>query len=295
MMRLPSLKHLRTFQIAGRHLSFKSAANELAVTASAVSHQIRTLETFLGVALFERKTRSLALTDAGRDYFEFLDEMFARLESETQQLQTQYGRGIVRLSAPPFFANEAFLKRLSSYKDSSSEADIRVSTQPGSMSTHPAGADLSILLGNDNWPDLTTYRLFARRFVIACSPLLLREQQLSSFESLNGQTLIVHESHSDEWERWANTLKIPPPKAKKLIRFDSMLAVARAAQQGLGIALVSWPLGADWFKSGALVRVFDNEIETGESFYLAHRPEDARRGEVRKLAEWILREFQDDS
>lgn len=295
MTRLPSLKHLRTFQIAGRHLSFKDAADELAVTASAVSHQIKKLEVFLGVALFERKARALALTDAGRDYFAFLDGMFARLESETEQLSVQYGRGIVRLSAPPFFANEAFLKRLSSFQSASSEADIRISTQPGSMDTHPAGADLSILLGTDNWPELTTYRLFARRFVIACAPSLLQEQQLGSFESLNGQTLIVHDSQADVWGRWASTRGIPAPKPNKLIRFDSMLAVARAAQQGLGIALVSWPLGADWFESGALVRVFDSEIETGESFYLAHRPGDAQRYEVRRLADWILKEFQDDT
>lgn len=290
--RLPSLKYLRTFQIAGRHLSFKDAADELAVTASAVSHQIKNLETFLGVALFDRKTRALEFTAAGRDYFDFLDGMFARLESETQQLRSQFGRSVVRLRLPPFFASEALLKSLSSFAHAIAETDIHVSTQAGNMKTHPAEADLSVLLGNDDWPELATYRLFARKVVTACAPVLLEEKKFDSYESLNGQTLIVHDSGRDTWEQWAATLGIAAPQPKKLIRFDSMSAVARAAEQGLGIALVSWPLGKDWFDSGGLVRLFDTEVETGESFYLAHRPKDAERAEVRTLTEWMLEKFQ---
>lgn len=292
-MRLPSLKYLKTFQVAGRFLSFKLAADELAVTPSAVSHQVRNLEAFLGVALFERNTRSLAFTDAGRNYFDFLDAMFARLESQTQQLWTQYGREIVRICVPPFFANEALLPKLSTYQHSSADTDIRVNTMPSVMQTHPAEADLSILLGNDNWPELKTYRLFAHRVVTACAPSLLAEQKVEQLENLDGQTLIVHEQRRDGWDRWADALGIPPPKPKKLIRFDSMSAVARAAEQGLGVALVSWPVGSELFSSGTLVRLFDVELETGHDFYLAHRPEDAERCEVRKLNQWILDEFQE--
>ena len=292
-MRLPSLKHLKTFQVAGRFLSFKLAADELAVTPSAVSHQVRNLESFLGVPLFERNTRSLTFTDAGRSYFDFLDGMFARLESQTQQLWTQYGREIVRICVPPFFANEALLPRLSTYQRSSADTDIRVITMPSAMKTHPAEADLSILLGNDNWPELKTYRLFPHRVVTACAPSLLIEQKIKHFKNLDGQTLIVHEQRTDSWDRWADALGVPAPKPKKLIRFDSMSAVARAAEQGLGIALVSWPVGSALFKSGTLVRLFDVELETGDDFYLAHRPEDADRHEVRNLNEWIINEFQE--
>ena len=104
-MRLPSLKHLRTFQVAGRHLSFKDAADELAVTASAVSHQVRNLEEFLGIPLFDRLTRSLKFTDAGAEYFEFLDTMFARLESEhpetAQLVKLRYFAGVPLKDAAP--------------------------------------------------------------------------------------------------------------------------------------------------------------------------------------------------
>src|SRR5210317_1204216 len=101
--KLPSLRSLRGFQVAGKHLSFKLAADELYITASAVSHQVKSLEGFLGIDLFIRKTRALEFTEPGRTYFEFLDSMFARLETETHQLWSQYGRGMIRLCVPPFF------------------------------------------------------------------------------------------------------------------------------------------------------------------------------------------------
>jgi LysR family glycine cleavage system transcriptional activator len=102
----------------------------------------------------------------------------------------------------------------------------------------------------------------------------------------------VHELREDSWERWAAALGVDPPRPKKLIRFDSMSAVARAAERGLGIALVAWPTSRDWFTSGALVRLFDIEIEVGDEFYLVHRHDDVKRNEVRFLAEWIVKEFE---
>jgi len=294
-MRLPSLNQLRTFQLAGRHLSFKVAAAELSLTPSAVSHQIRKLESFLGIALFVRGTRSLDLTDAGRNYFDFLDGMFARLENETQLMLTRYGRSIVRLCVPPFFASEALLPRLSDYQLIAQDTDIRVSTQPSAMKIHPPEADLSILLGADHWPDLVTFRLMARRVVVACNAALRSAANLHSYESLNGQTLIVHESRPESWRNWANWLGIPPVTPRKLIRLDSMAAVVRAAEQGLGLALVSWPLGKACFENGSLVRVFEEEMETGEHFYLAHRAEDGDREEVGQLVQWLLHEFSENA
>ncbi|MGI9203818.1 MAG: LysR substrate-binding domain-containing protein [Woeseiaceae bacterium] len=292
-MRLPSLRYLRTFQVAGKYLSFKDAAQELAVTPSAVSHQVRNLEIMLGVQLFTRLTRSLEFTDAGRKYFLYLDSMFSRLESETQQLWSQFGRDIVRLNVPPFFASEVLLPRLGSFQSLSKDTDIRVITQPSTMQTHPSEADISILLGESQWPQLTTYPLFPRRVVVACSRNYLEQTEIVSYGDLNGQNLIIHDSRPFAWREWAAELGIPPPVPGKLLRSDSMSAVARAAQQGLGIALVSWPLGRDWFGPNSLVRVFDEEIATDETFYLAHRPDDLARVEVTRLRDWFVAEFAD--
>ena len=104
--RMPSLRSLYAFTYAGRYLSFKEAADALFLTASAVSHQVRNLEDFLGVPLFVRKTRALAFTDAGEKYFNFLDEMFARLETETHQLWAEFGRKIIANMLMIGFINE---------------------------------------------------------------------------------------------------------------------------------------------------------------------------------------------
>jgi len=291
-VRLPSLRYLRTFQVAGKHLSFKDAADELAISASAVSHQIRNLETFLGVPLFLRLTRALEFTDAGRKYFDFLDSMFFRLESETQQLWSQFGRNIVRLGVPPFFASQLLLPRLHSYQSDAADTDIRVTTRPSAINNHPPETDVSILLGNAPWPDCTAHRLFGRRMVVACSQSLLAREKIGSYGDLDGKTLIVHDSRPDAWKDWASTLGIRPPAPGRLLRSDSMSAIASAAKQGLGFALISWPLGRACFGNGRLVRVFDEEVETGEAFHLAYRKEDAERPDIVRLRSWVLEHFQ---
>lgn len=290
--RLPSLRALRVFQVAGRHLSFKRAAEELFLSASAVSHQVRNLEEFLGIDLFVRKTRALELTDAGGRYFAFLDGMFSRLETETHQLFAEYGRSMIRLCAPPFFASEMLLPRLRSFQAAMPDTDIRLTTQPSLMKVHPAEADLSILLGGDEWPGLVTYRLFARRLIVGCAPSLAANLDSSSLASLDGQTLIVHENRPDAWDNWASALGARPPRAGKIVRFDSMSAVVQAAVQGLGVAIVSWPLSRNHFESGLLVHAFPQEVTTSEHFHLAHRPDEHERLDIMRFIDWVIEEFR---
>ena len=292
--RMPSLRSLRAFQVAGRHLSFKLAAEELCLTASAISHQVKSLEEFLDMNLFVRKTRALDFTEPGRKYFDFLDGMFSRLEMETHQMWAQYGRRMIRLCVPPFFANEILLPNLHDFQAIMPDTDIRVSTQHSLVREHSAETDLSILLGSGDWPGLVTYPLFARRLVVAGAPSLLKGFDSSSFKSLDGQTLIVHENRPHTWSNWAKALDIEAPTAGKVLRFDSMSTVVQAAAQGLGFAVVSWPLSKNWFQSGALQRAFETEWITDEHFYLAHRPEESERADIVKLIDWVISEFQSD-
>lgn len=292
--RMPSLRSLQAFQIAGRHLSFKLAADELCLSASAVSHQVKNLEYSLGLDLFIRKTRALEFTDPGKKYFDFLDGMFARLEMETHQIWAEYGRQMIRLCVPPFFASERLLPQMDALATMMPDTDIRISTQPSMMNTHPAEADLSILLGSGEWSELTTYPLFARRLVVAAAPALLETFDNSSFSSLNGQTLIMHENRPNLWSNWARALNIPVPAAGKILRFDSKSAVVQAAAQGLGFAIVSLPLTESWLQSGALKRVYTTEWVTDECFYLAHRAGEQDRPEIGNLVRWIINRFQVD-
>lgn len=290
--RMPSLRSLRAFQVAARHLSFKLAAEELCLTASAVSHQVKNLENFLDIELFIRKTRALELTAPGQTYFEFLDAMFTRLQMETHQLRAEYGRKMIRLCLPPFFASELFLPKMETLHSIMPDTDIRITTQPSLMKVHPAESDLSVLLGNGDWDELTTYPLFARRLVIAAAPAQLRGFDRSSFASLDGQTLIVHENRPNAWTNWAMEIDLPEPSAGNILRFDSMSSVVQAAAQGLGFAIIPLPMSQDWFKNGTLIKVFDTEWVTDEQFHLAHRAEAINRPELKKFIQWLIQEFK---
>ncbi|HVC00782.1 MAG TPA: LysR substrate-binding domain-containing protein [Steroidobacteraceae bacterium] len=290
-MRLPSLKFLKTFQIAAKLKSFKAAAQELFVTPSAVSHQIKALEEQLGVTLFERGARgvrTLDLTDAGAHYLEHINDIFAKLESVTEQLQIRYGRTIIRLNVPPYFANEMLLPRLASFSQAREETDIRIETTFSTPKTHPPEADLSIVVGSGPWEGLTVHELFAQRFMVACSPTFLIDNPIGRYTDLNGKTLLVHEERREAWERWAHGLGIEPVKPNRLVRLDTMSAVVLAAEQGVGVALVPSRLSADRFTSGSLIKLFDAELETNESYVILHRPEDLERDDLQELTQWII-------
>ena len=287
-MRLPSLKFLKTFQVAAKLQSFKGAAEELFVTPSAVSHQIKALEEQLGVALFDRGVRTLSLTDAGAHYLEHINDIFAKLESVTEQLQQRYGRTIIRLNVPPFFANEVLLPRLASFSQAREETDIRIETSFSAAKAHPPDADLSIVVGAGPWEGLIVHELFAQSFIAACSPGFQVDNPIRSYADLNGKTLLLHEERRDAWERWAQGLGIESIKPNRLVRLDTMSAVVLAAEQGVGVALVPSRLCADRFAEGGLVKLFDAELTTHESYVLLQRPEDAEREDLQELTRWIL-------
>jgi LysR family glycine cleavage system transcriptional activator len=291
-MRLPSLKFLKTFQVAAARLSFKAAAEELCITPSAVSHQIKGLEEQLGVALFERGPSSLTLTEAGQSYLQHLETVFSRLESVTEQLRIRYGRDVIRLHIPPFFATEMLLPRLPAFLEVRPDTDVHINTVAGSLQSHPAEADLSIVVDTspEELHDHDCHKLFSQTFVPACSPALLQRVPIDSVLDLNKHTLIIHEARRDSWQRWAQTLGIEL-RPKGIVRFDSMNTAAEAAEHGVGVALVSTRLGNERFAQGTLVRLFDRELETGESYFLILRKEDAARPDVKALTEWLIEEF----
>ena len=290
-MRLPSLKFLKTFQVAAARLSFKAAAEELFITPSAVSHQIKALEEQLGVPLFDRGPHSLTLTEAGSHYLQHMDSVFSRLESVTEQLQVRYGRGVVRLHMPPFFATELLLPKLPSLLEAQPDTDIHINTALAPMQPHPPDADVSIVVNAAPETGLDCHKLFSQAFVPACAPSVLMRTPVNKVEDLNQHTLIVHEARRDAWEQWADSLG-KQLRPKKIVRFDTMYTAAQAAEHGVGVALVSSRLGYERFSQGSLVRLFDTELETGESYFLLLRREDASRPDVRALTQWLLNEFR---
>ncbi|HET7812579.1 MAG TPA: LysR substrate-binding domain-containing protein [Steroidobacteraceae bacterium] len=292
-MRTPSLKAIKTFQIAARHSSFAVAADELCITPSAVSHQIKTLETQLGLPLFSRSARALALTDAGARYLEQIDDLFVRLDAVTEQLRARFGRNSVRLHVPAYFASEMLLPRLSEFARLHPGIDLRIETQGARGRAHAAEADISVVVGTGPWTGLVAHPLFAQSLVPAASPGLLAEKPVRSHEDLNSHTLLVHEARRDDWDRWAASVGLKTLNPAQIVRIDSMSAAMRAAEKRIGIALLPAELSRRKFDSGRLARVFDDELVTQEDYTLLVRTEDENRDDIRALCAWLIESCRD--
>jgi LysR family transcriptional regulator, glycine cleavage system transcriptional activator len=286
-----SLRGLRTFCVAGRHRSFRIAAEELFVSASAVSHQIKGLEQELQSSLFLRKAQSLEFTDAGASLHAEIDPLIRQIDVATQRLASRLRRRSLRISVQPFFASEMFVPRLPEFTTAHSEIDIHVDTSNEAYEKYAADFDVSIRLFGKAPANLLSDRLFSLRLVPAASPEFCEKWRAVGDRMLQGLPLIVHATRPHAWQEWAEAAGCGPVVPSSVLRLNSMIAVARAAERGLGAALVPVPLADAWFQSGSLVRLFDHEIVVSDGYYFVYRKEDEARDEIRNLRTWILQTF----
>jgi len=288
-----SLRGLRTFCVAAEHGSFREAAEELFITASAVSHQIKNLEQELGEQLFERQTRAVALTTAGSSLYEDVSSLIDNLDAATLKHRRTNVRNTLRISVQPFFASELFVPSLTDFTKLHPELDIKVDTSDESGEKHPASADASIRVFRKPPRDLHSDPLFAVRLVPVASKDLYKKikKKRDRFEGKFAR--IVHDSRPTAWRDWERKSGIRLPEDSNLVRLDSMIAVARAAERGLGVALVPVQLSDSWFASGALVRLSTQELVTDDRFYFVCDHENKDTDSVQKLRQWVLQNFDD--
>lgn len=290
-----SLRGLRTFCVAARHESFRAAGDELFITASAVSHQIKSLEEELGQRLFDRNSRELKLTHTGRSLYEEVNPLIEQLDSVAAIFRAGAPRSVIRISVQPFFASEYFVPRLSEFTEKHPEIDIHVGTSDESSEKHPADADLSIRLFREPPKDLISDLLFPLRMAPAGSPDFKKTLTVRKKKIVSDFPIIVHETRPKAWKRWATSSGIELPKSSKVTRLDSMIAVVRAAERGIGAALVPVPLADQWFRQKSIVRLFKDELVADVSYYLTCRTDRAGDESVRLLREWILENFAEQA
>lgn len=286
-----SLRGVRTFCSAAKHSSFRMAADELHVTASAVSHQVRKLEDELAVRLFERRGRNISLTVAGRMLLEAALPLVEGIDDVASQIRQDYRRESLRVSVQPFFASELFVPRLNEFASAYPHVDIQVDTSDESSERHPATADLSIRLFRRLPSGLYGEPLFPLKLVPACSPGFREQLDITGWQVASALPIVVHSARENLWKAWSERSGIRVPVTANFIRLDSMIAVARAAERGVGAALVPVPLADAWFESGRLVRLFDYELVTRDSYYVVCSQADRERSEIRALRDWTLQTF----
>ncbi len=273
--------------------SFRKAAEVSHLTSSAVSHQVRQLETVLGRQLFERTPRSLSLTADGRAFYRDAKPALEELDDIVVRHSAQFAGETLRISVQPFFASEVFVPRLNEFLVDHTELDIRVDTSDESLETHPESADVSIRVFSKPPASLDTERLFPLRLVPAGSPRFYDAIKVRAGRITTEFPLVLHESWPNAWRDWERRSRIRLPDRKNAVRLASMIAVARAAERGLGAALIPRRLCESWFRSDSLVQLFEHELDTKEDFYLVSRPKDRENKSLQAFKSWVLQNFTD--
>jgi len=291
LSRAPPVKNLRAFCVAARQLSFKFAADELCLTPSAVSHQMKELETTLGMQLFVRRTRALELTAAGLRLLEEVEPLLEGLDRALAQLVRGDGRETLRVRAPALFASELLIPRLEEFCQAHPSIDVQLDTRDPRPATHPPSADVSIVLADTPPTGVRSTRLFSSPLTAVCAPQHAGRVARLGREVFGTLPLIADRNRPFAWSSWAEEVGLERPEPRQLIEFDTMTAAVRAAERGLGIALVPVRLCQSWMRAGALVRVFGVELATPEAYYLVSRPRDAERPPVKALTRWALTQY----
>jgi LysR family glycine cleavage system transcriptional activator len=285
------LRALRSFCAAARHQSFKLAAEELFVTASAVSHQVKGLEDDLGVGLFDRGARALTLTEAGQALFDDVDPLVRQINLVVSRFRDRHQRQTLRISVQPFFASELFVPRLAEFSTLYPDIDMQIDTSNEAWEHHPPVADVSIRVFRSAPPKLVADAFYPLRLVPACSPALYKTIVDGRSKAVRPFPMIVHSQRSDQWQLWSASAGIEVPKPLRIIELNSTVAVVRAAQQELGVAIVPMPLSQQLFASGQLVPLYEHEAPTTDRFYFVCSPDMAATPAVQALRKWVLKTF----
>ncbi len=247
----------------------------------------------MGERLFDRSSRELSLTEAGKSLYLELGPLIEEVDAVVARHKKGIARTTIRISVQPFFASEYFVPRLSEFTAQHPQIDIQVGTSDESSEKHPADADMSIRLFRSPPTTIESSELFPLRLVPAGSPEFLKSVKLRNGEIISEFPIIVHESLPKAWAQWSRSSGIKLPKGNKVTRLDSMIAVVRAAQRGIGAALVPVPVGKLWFDEGSIVRLLKHDLVADMSYYLIINKDRVGDPSIVKLREWIQQSFAD--
>ncbi|MFT6407312.1 MAG: LysR family glycine cleavage system transcriptional activator [Arenicella sp.] len=297
--KLPSLNALRAFEAAARHLSFKAAASELNVSQSAISHQIKTLESQLGFSLFARHPRAVKLTMRGQMYYPILREAFDQIAEGTNVMLNKTSQTVMNIQVYSTFTTRWLLPRLNSFQESHENIQIHLHTSQSNTDFQHDSVDLGILIGQANNPSLHYDHLFDSELFPVCSPAYLRKNgPIKLPRNLAQHSLLQVYPSADDWPNW---LAAQPDILLKLnphmqLHMESYNDAFDSAIQGLGIALGQQPFLGRELADGSLVELFPGQrVKNPNRWYLACRIEHQQSPKIEAFRQWILSEIAQDS
>ncbi|MCO7226787.1 transcriptional regulator GcvA [Pleionea sp. CnH1-48] len=286
--RLPPLNSLRAFEASARHLSFTRAAEELFVTQAAVSHQIKSLEEFLGVPLFIRKNRKLLLTDEGQEYWPKIRDIFEKLALATEQLKALGASGPLTVSVVPTFAIVWLVPRLSRFSQLYPDIDVRLKAVDRTVDFLQEDVDIAIYYEKGDYgPGLYSETLLHEFLTPVCSPSLLDgDLPLNEPQDLKQHTLL-HDASTDEWRAWLKLAGVKGADLRHGPVFSHSSMVIQAAIHGQGVALGHNVLSKPDIQANRLIRPFDIVLPSDYKYDLVCPEESAERPKVKAFRDWI--------
>ncbi|MCX9158433.1 LysR substrate-binding domain-containing protein [Niveibacterium sp. 24ML] len=281
MRRLPPLASLEAFDAAARLGSFLAAAEALAITPSAVSHRIRALETALGLRLFERRHRSIVLTETGATYHAAIGPAIDALAHATARLQGEGHRSLA-LSVAPAFGRAWLVERLAAYQTQQPGVEFSLSTSTRLDPIQRGEADLAIRFVDQLPGGLNGWKLFDETVFPVCQPA--QAEQLRAPADLLRARLLRHPLLS--WPAWFAAAGVSLSQAPEGPRYDDGALMLDACAAGQGVALATSTLAAPWLANGKLVRPFAIELAQG-SYHLIAAPGAHDKPWVIAFARWL--------
>ena len=277
------LNALRAFEASARHLSFTQAGLELRVSQAAISHQVNGLEKMLGVRLFRRLPRGLALTDEGQALVPVFAESFRRMRATLDQFGDGRFREVVTVGVVGTFATGWLLPRLPAFHRDHPNVDLRVLTNNNRVDIAGEGLDYAIRFGDGSWHGADATPLIAARLSPVCAPEIA--DRLTGPADL-GREVLLRSYRADEWSRWFAAVGLACPTVRGAI-FDSSVTMAYAAVQGLGVALLPVGMFTRELEQASLVRPFEADVAAGQYWLTSLKSKEQTAG-MSLFRNWLL-------
>jgi LysR family glycine cleavage system transcriptional activator len=286
--RLPPLNSLKCFEAAGRLLSFTEAARELNVTQAAISHQIKVIESFLGVALFDRYPRRLALTEQGKALLPEVIEAFDRVTQAVAAIGKERFSNVLSVRLAPSFAAKWLSPRLKFFWLQYPEIDLRLYHAHAAVDFDREEIDIAVTYGKGDWPGVVVDKLLSLDFFPVCSPAFLRnDKPLNDIGNLRYYALL-HDADNECWGDWLGLAGIDDIDASRGTVIDDTNVLIQAAIDGQGVALGSTTFVEDLLESGRLVKPFDLTLVNEFAYYVVYPESHLKNPAVRAFKDWLL-------
>jgi LysR family transcriptional regulator, glycine cleavage system transcriptional activator len=293
--------HWRAFLAVAKHLNFRAAADELALTQSAVSRQIQALEEEIGVALFLRHTRAVELTSAGAQLHRAVAPALERMDAAVRLVRQTAGRRSVAITTWASFASMWLIPRMEEFQRDNPGIDIRIDASDVPVDLETSDVDLALRYSLPGPGTQGGQRLFGEQLAVVASPWLLKSAKpLRTPADVAQFTLIeagdAHRSQHLEWlswRRWFDTRDLSKLQPQRWLYFNYAHQIVQAALAGQGLALARMPLIADALASGDLVEVLPgHRIDSPLAYWLMVGPRSGQRPEIKAFCAWLQLQAQ---